>query len=267
MENAMVSDRPVKAYWSRSPRPGNFGDILNPTLIGKISGRPARWMPQRTPGVHFCIGSILGGTAPGTIVWGTGIMSAKTRIDPRADFRAVRGPLSRKAVMKAGGKCPDIYGDPALLLPLFFRPRVEKEFRLGVFPHYVDLRRVEAWKRIPNVLVMNPLSAKPLTVTNDICRCERVISSSLHGLIVANAYGIPALWVEFGGKLSGDGSKFRDFFLSVGETPYEPLQLRDGPVDFDAVARAIPPVELDIDLDKLLAACPFGKGRGGDALS
>jgi len=50
-----------------------------------------------------------------------------------------------------------------------------------------------------------------------------VISSSLHGLIIAHAYNIPAIWVRLGNRLYGDNIKFRDYLLSVGIEPYDEI--------------------------------------------
>ena len=52
-------------------------------------------------------------------------------------------------------------------------------------------------------------------VINDILSCEKTISSSLHGLIVSDAYNIPNKWVKFNDKINGDDTKYYDYFKSV----------------------------------------------------
>lgn len=100
-------------------------------------------------------------------------------------------------------------------------------------------------------------------VTREILSCENIISSSLHGLIVAHAYNIPALWVEFSNKIFGNGIKYQDYFESLkirfykadfietGKTAEELLQLmQDKPLlpEDD---------ELKKVQESLLESCPF----------
>lgn len=61
---------------------------------------------------------------------------------------------------------------------------------------------------------------------NEICSCRFIYSSSLHGLIVSHAYGIPALWFEHT-RLTGDRFKFYDYFSSVCIPAYSPLTIEE----------------------------------------
>jgi hypothetical protein len=57
---------------------------------------------------------------------------------------------------------------------------------------------------------------------NQLTSCEAILSSSLHGLIIAGAYGIPAARISFGEDIGGDGTKFVDYFESV-QMPSQPV--------------------------------------------
>jgi len=201
----------MKVWWSKSPKPGNFGDLLTPHIFDHF-GIPYEYTNQPRESKALCVGSTAKFAREGTIVLGTGTMRESDVLDRRADWRFVRGPYTRDIVLRDGGDCPETYGDPALLLPLLQPPPEHKTHDIGVVPHYVDYKY--AVTRYDNVI--NVLNADPLEVARQIASCTKIVSSSLHGIIAAHAYGIPAAWVQFSDKLSGDGIKFADHFASVG---------------------------------------------------
>lgn len=206
----------------------NYGDLLSKYIVEKVSGRAVsfynapksrkKWFKKP---YLMAIGSIMSYSSKKAKVWGSGIIS-RTEIFKQAQFCAVRGPLSRKRILELGYSCPEVYGDPALLLPLYQNKTVYKSHKLGIIPHYVDYDKVAQWYTADNETnVIDLLTENVLQTTNEICACDRIISSSLHGVIVAQAYGIPAVWVRFSEKLSGDNVKFEDYFMSLGISPYE----------------------------------------------
>lgn len=67
---------------------------------------------------------------------------------------------------------------------------------------------------------------------DELCSCDCVISSSLHGLIIAEAYGIPTLWVKFSDEINGDDFKFYDYYASIGLS-VPPLDLREKEIGFE----------------------------------
>jgi pyruvyltransferase len=242
----------MRLYYHTGPKPGNFGDILNKWLVETISGQQVSLSPPG-PEVHICIGSIIKFVQPNMHVWGTGAMRLTDKPSKHAYYYAVRGPATQQVVFMNGGNCPDVYGDPALLLPKFYNPTVEKKHKLGILPHYVDYQAVK--EKYPQHRVINLLNADPLQVTKEILECEETVSSSLHGLIVSQAYGIPCALVDtIQGKLSGDGTKFTDYFLSTGQDPYNPLPFKD----FESIDKT---ADIKINLKALLNACPFYKAK------
>ena len=217
-------------YWSEIKfifrEKENYGDLLSKYLVEKISDKPVKFVhPKKQPWYKrnktnfLAVGSILHHADKHSIVWGSGIIDHEQEI-AEADFRAVRGPQTRDFLLKLGYSCPEKYGDPALLLPKYYYPEVVKKYKIGIVPHYHDYKTaVEFFQDKPGIKVIDLLTMDVEETTREILSCKNIISSSLHGLIVAHAYKIPALWVEFSDKIFGNGIKYQDYFESL-KLPY-----------------------------------------------
>jgi len=220
-------------YWSEIKfifkKKENYGDLLSKYLVEKISGKEIKWVhSKKQPWYkwdktnYVTIGSILHHASKDSIVWGSGIIDKEQHIT-KADFRAIRGPQTRKFLQDLGYECPEVYGDPALLLPKYYHPEVEKKYKLGIIPHYHDFKFVsENYKNDPEIRVIDLMTLDVEEVTREILSCEKTISSSLHGVIVSHAYEIPSVWVEFSDKIFGDGIKYIDYLESIGLSIYKP---------------------------------------------
>lgn len=198
----------IKFWWVTNPKPGNFGDIITPLLLQHFNVD----FEYHTEFNAISIGSIAKKAKNETIVLGSGIMNRSDRLFPSADWRFVRGKLTRASIIEQGGKCPEVFGDPALLLPLIC-DESKKEYDVGIIPHYVDYDYARS--KFPNYKVINLLNSNPLDVSREITKCRSVISSSLHGIVCAHAYGIPAAWTKFSNSLKGDDVKFYDHYSAV----------------------------------------------------
>jgi pyruvyltransferase len=249
----------------------NWGDALNPVLIRHLSGRAAHgidfhmrdrglaWPHQ--PDRYAVIGSILQLVDRQTTVWGVGFMSSTARVgvSPRR-VCAVRGPLSASKLRDQGIACPDVYGDPALLYPKFYHPRVRKAYRLGLIPHYLDSDSplLEPFRNDESVLIID-IRGGIRRVMDELVACEAIASTSLHGLIMADAYQIPSVWIKMSNKIHGDDFKFHDYFASQGKTGVAPKWV-EGETRTDDLLRECHLRECRVDLDRLLDSCPF-RGR------
>lgn len=217
----------INAWWPNAPKPGNFGDILTPWLINKMCGYNCNY--QNKPFIYptlIAIGSIIQVANKDTVVWGSGLIKRDSVLNRRATYLAVRGPITRHILLDQGIGCPDIFGDPALLLPRYYpNNNPTKKYKIGIFAHYVDTELVTTWyANNPNITIINPLNNNITAVIDQVLQCEKIVSSSLHGIILSHAYGIPACWVKHSDKLFGDDTKFYDYFESVN------VQL--SPIDF-----------------------------------
>jgi len=192
------------------------------------------------------------------VVWGSGFMYADDRPrQPPEKVLAVRGPLSRQNMLRAGIDCPEVYGDPVLLCPLFYQPNVTKTHRLGIIPHYVDKgnTNAERFLRDPEVRLID-IQSGIYNVIDKVNQCELIVSSSLHGLIVADAYGIPSLWIRLSNKVLGGDFKFKDYLASVGREVDGPLVITEGTTLAELFSH-FQKYEIHIDLGKLFETCPF----------
>ncbi|MCR9134124.1 MAG: polysaccharide pyruvyl transferase family protein [bacterium] len=191
--------------------------IPNESLRKKLSTiLPYRWVFHENVQL---IGSTIGFCNPETIVCGAGLISERMSKFLPKKILAVRGPMTAQLLRKKGLKVPEIYCDPGIFISDVYWPNIEKEFEYGIIPHYSELESVQK-------MFANSTNIRVLSVHDDIeqfcdkaLACKRIVSSSLHGLIVADAYNIPSAWVTFGTKLIGDDFKFQDYFGSLRDKP------------------------------------------------
>lgn len=176
------------------PRVNNFGDLLGPIIVQDYSRGLSRRVGMSSDQKLFTVGSVLHFASPGDVVWGSGVngkvSSEQHSMNGSLDVRALRGPLTRDRLWEMGVHVPESipFGDPGLLIPQILGiSRSESSFRgVGVVPNLHDRER---YRRHPGFI--DPLSPVRDVVT-EIAGSEIIVSSSLHGLIIADALGIPS---------------------------------------------------------------------------
>ena len=253
-------------------RANNWGDDINVSFFSESTGKrvlvlPGTRLARLVALKNFVlIGSVIN-SAPqrNSIVWGSGLINDKQGFRlpcVPAKILAVRGPLTREWVLAQGVDCPAVFGDPALLLPRFYTPKKLPRFRVGLIPHHADLesgnaivKRFSTEEGVRLIRVQGYENWRDFI--DEICASDFVISASLHGLIVAEAYGVPALWVEFSEHIPGWDFKFRDFYASIGKSDVKPVMVnKDMKLD-DLIALRASWRAGTVNTDALLAACPL----------
>jgi len=203
----------------------NFGDAISPVIFEHLVGKKVANSYNVCNVFHrptyFFIGSILDNLdTTHAIICGSGFIREDSRIfQSPAKILAVRGPLSRSIFLKHGIECPDSYGDPGLLIPLVYKNGiVKKQWDVGIIAHFIDKERVHKLQILPHGLTYTLIDIEDefSTVIHNISASRYVLSSSLHGIIAAHAYGVPATWIQLSNEVIGHGFKFRDYFLSMG---------------------------------------------------
>lgn len=215
-------------FWSWY-EPRNFGDWIGPYLFERITKKTPHFLGvggQRYAPFYITAGSILRHiqVEDRAIIWGSGIITAEeTFARPRQTF-AVRGPRSQRRLRELGFPVPDVMGDPGILLPLHYQPSTARvSNRIGIVPHYIDLDHVRSLAADDVHVIDVTLPVEK--VVDEIATCTFTLSSSLHGLIVSHAYGVPSVWCRSFNPLTGDGVKFLDYLESVGLSDCSPADL------------------------------------------
>lgn len=215
-------------YYDNGKYPYNLGDVLAMPIINYMLDKRGLKADKEVKGKKhlFTVGS--GGlrSFQNTTIWGTGIMYDGLKgywfekywyADHRhLDIRAVRGPLTRDVFLKLGHQCPAVYGDPGILMPFIYQPdynvvnRGTREY--AIIPQYTTENEVRKYFSDDKIISMNTNDYK--SVIDKIVSCKMVYSSSLHGIILAESYGVPAVF--FRGIPAVIDFKYKDYYASTG---------------------------------------------------
>lgn len=251
----MKFDKQRIFWWSPKPFLGltifqkeNVGDYLGPLLVQKILDAKNLHVNDIRKSKLLTIGSVLHFANDGDVVWGSGVngkIDAAEHKFSSLDIRAVRGPLTAEFLFKRGINVPSVFGDPGILTALFW-PRTH-EMEKGKVIYIPHMREKET--RQSGMKTLSPLL--PLEeFVKEIQTAEKVISSSLHGVIIAESYGVPACLYE--NKSGEKPFKYEDYYAGTGRGSF---RLFDSISEAKAHDPEVPKFE-DIQ-EKLLASFPW----------
>lgn len=250
----------------------NWGDDLNNVIVSYLSEKKVvsymwSFVSIFNPINYMCIGSIVDTkTNHKSLIWGSGAMYGdRNKVIPNPQkVYAVRGPLTREYLLNQGVSCPEIYGDPAILLPYIYPSRKVKKYKIGLIPHYADydLTNVKEFANInssDSVVIKLKNYVKWEDVVDQICSCDFIASSSLHGLIISDAYDIPNIWVKLSNNIKGNDFKYLDYLKGCGRNENcTPINLINTNIDYLVLKERIEDYQKpQYDIAGLLRACPF----------
>lgn len=217
-----ITKKRVNLHWwsmKRTDGKENFGDYLSYVIVQEMLNKKNLSLETKisTTKHLYGIGSIIQGGAHNATIWGSGLKKGNkdlnwlVRLTRKLDVRLVRGPKTREALLKQGYKCPEKYGDPALILPLIYQPKKAKKSKdyLVILHHETNLDVKE---------YLSPICHGYKDFIDELCTAKKVISSSLHGIILAEAYGIPAILLT--DKETNNMFKYNDYYYSTGRYEY-----------------------------------------------
>lgn len=232
--------KPIRLFWSGgNNRTINYGDELSAVIVAALGQRQVVYSSAASADLA-AIGSILHGVCrrqwrrafyirrQPIVLWGTGSIRPEPMMRNCAlDVRTVRGPKTLGLLTSCGLKP---FGDPGLLAPMLLDgvAPIKKSARWGIIPHIVDwdnplIRRLAIKNRHTKIIdLRNP---DLISTTRQIAECDFVLSSSLHGLIVADAFSVPNIRACFSDQIAGGDWKFLDYAESIGRSDIMPADL------------------------------------------
>ena len=214
----------------------NWGDYINRFLFEEISGKKVvsakRVYNWKKKEVFFGVGSILQRNLSNSVIWGSGFVKPISRIENKPKkVLALRGVLSAEIFHDSNIELNKVYGDPALLFSEIYKPTLNSEFKLGVIPHYTEMNFFAKHYKFfikNNINIINPLVSgnDHYQFIDEILKCENIVSSSLHGLIIADTYSIPSSRFVFEkNEIQGGDFKYSDYYSGVGIKDFNTIRI------------------------------------------
>lgn len=232
-------------YFVKQP---NFGDLLNENIFRKLSNievQPSKPKDCEVVAIGSLLESflvspreitklIMNRFKPRVLVWGTGFIKEEAGRQfyfRRLDVRAVRGYYSLERLKSSNAVLlanEVAVADPGLLASMLIDTNhIEKKYALGIIPHYVDADSPLLNKiTVKNSIVLD-ITQRPEILLKQIAECENIISSAMHGLIVADSLGIPNVRMILGNKITGGNYKFNDYYSAFNISSHNVINLKE----------------------------------------
>lgn len=203
----------------------NLGDYLSVIIVENMLKKHGMSLLTKTRRTEYLygIGSIIGFGLQDATIWGSGLLrkeNALRLVRSKLDIRAVRGPKTREHLAKMGLNCPAIYGDPAILMPMIYSSNLEKKYPCSIILHHSS----EIRKNISELCNsgLHYIEIKTINYKHfidQLIQSDMIISSALHGIILAESYGIPTIYLK-DNKINQD-FKFNDYYSGTGRSEYK----------------------------------------------
>ncbi|WP_338743277.1 polysaccharide pyruvyl transferase family protein [Klebsiella michiganensis] len=254
----MLKKKNLVFWWEPSDGSHNAGDHLAKIIVKQMLTIADKEIFDKKDYRKklLSIGSVMHFANSNDCIWGTGINGKISDSHLKfvdLDVRAVRGPLTQDFLKKRNISAPSVFGDPGLLLPTFFsKDLLLSDVKVSardfiVIPHMNEDFTI--YERFKNNICSPKQGA--LSFTKDIVNSKFVVSCSLHGLIIAEAYGIPAIFLE---NESGESRfKYDDYYFGTGRDNYPVANTVEQALDL-APAR---PIELPSITKSLMQSFPY----------
>lgn len=251
----LILKKPLKC-WFYDVVP-NFGDFMTPWLANHFTNRPVlnvRNLPS-SEGAILGVGSIVQGidvNHKNAKVWGSGIISAHNHLNVAKKLKksnldyvyACRGELTKGFFKNYGFDYSNVLGDPGLLFGQLYQPKSIDKYKFAIIPHYIHYKFFKDLE-LENCIIVN-VRDELTSVLDQIASAEKIISTSMHGLIIAQSYNIPwlHLYINDGRQLVGEEFKFEDFFSILERDKVAQCKIGQNEIDVQTILNLFDQVSL-----------------------
>ena len=249
LQNLFKTNKRYKLYYFGGSKNKNAGDVFNVDLMKYFGIKYVRNRKIQNSNL-ICVGSHLDilslSSKSKLIIAGCGFMTPPQQddcINREIEVMALRGALSKVRIEELTGYSLEncILGDPGLLISKIYPMNHPKKYKVGVIPHYYDKTEWDARKiNIKgNNFRLIDIQQEAKDVAKELCECECILSSSLHGLIFADSYNIPNRQLIMSDKVSGGSYKFKDYYSAFNLELPKAIDIRNEIIDDDAIINVI----------------------------
>lgn len=247
-------------YWDKVV---NIGDQISKPIVEWMLERKGLRLDQRVKHTShlLALGSIIGCGHFDATIWGSGIntpiatyRTGRWRKSVKYDVKAVRGPLTKQVLESFGYDCSQcVFGDPGILMPYLYVPESsEKKYGISVIKHFKTAHgENETTEGVYHFINVETDDYKEFI--NEIVASGKVISSSLHGIILSEAYGVPAVFLNENGSMDREIVKYYDWYYSTGRRNVYSARTIEEAVS----ASPMPLPDLQEMRDKLMDSFPY----------
>lgn len=242
----------------------NVGDLMNADVFGHFNTKSM--VDLKFPNIFqhtLMIGSVAQNMNRRSIVRGAGFISENSiqNVTSLGTIKALRGELSKELIKnKFDIELSVPLGDPALLTPRLFNfelPITQAKYEFGFAAHYAD-HSIDQKRIVENMGGLYISVEQNLSdFVSQLLACKIIMSSSLHGLILSDSFGLPNTWIQLGDRLTGGDFKFKDYYSTMYPEKVTPLISNDYNNFEGLISDAISAAqkhEYKYDLDELQAA-------------
>lgn len=281
----------------------NLGDALNLELVERFFGFKVDYKNVQEAEL-LAIGSILQFALLPSLemnfanlemikkplkIWGSGFIRQPSQISlnpmkfsREIEIYALRGRKTKAVLEKVLGQ--DLSGvvlaDPGILAEkLIDKTQIQKIYDVGIIPHHTEVN-LESFKQlqeaIPNSILID-VHHSCMENLEKIAQCHCILSSAMHGLIIADGMGIPNIRVICTKTMAvGQNWKFEDYY-SVYDMPKpfvfdiqkgldEILQYKDSMKEKIMQEYAVPLQEVERLKQELIEVFPYKHKETYEAL-